>query len=150
MRYLLTAGLRSGSAWHNGVGWLLVAIDDTLTPKQQKAIAALLAEPTVERAAARVGIGHRTLHRWQHEDPIFADAYRDARRAAVTQAIARLQQVSSAAVCTLASVMADDTERGATRVTAARVVLELALRAVELEDLEQRITMLEAAATAPR
>ncbi len=68
----------------------------------------------------------------------------------MTQAIARLQQVSSAAVCTLETVMTDDTERGATRVAAARVVLELALRAVELEDLEQRIAMLEAAATAPR
>ncbi len=127
-----------------------MALDDTLTPKQQKAIAALLTEPTVERAAARVGIGHRTLHRWQHEDVTFANAYRDARRAAVTQAIARLQQASSAAVTTLESVMADDTERGATRVAAARVVLQLALRAVELEDLEQRVAMLEAVATAPR
>ena len=116
---------------------------DTLTARQEKAIAALLSEPTVEKAAAKVGVGLRTLHTWLH-DPTFADAYRAARREAVGQAIARLQQVSSAAVTVLETVMNDGDEKGATRVAAAKTVLETAIRAVELEDLAARLSELEA------
>ena len=115
-----------------------------MTAKQEKAIAALLNEATITAAAANVGVGERTLQTWLGEDR-FAEAYRTARRAAGTQAIARLQQVSSAAVSVLVRVMASSETPPATRVAAAKTVLEMAVRAVELEDLEARIALLEAA-----
>ena len=114
----------------------------SLTPKQEKAVAALLSEPSVTSAAQKAGIGLRTLHTWLAE-PAFADAYRTARREAVRQAIARLQQVSSEAVTVLETVMNDGDEKGATRVSAARTVLETAIKAVELEDLAARLDALE-------
>jgi hypothetical protein len=50
---------------------------------------------------ARVAsIGTQTLYRWMKE-PEFQAAYLEARRAAVAQSNARLQQASSAAVSTL-------------------------------------------------
>ncbi len=55
----------------------------------------------------------------------------------------RLQQVSGAAVSVLVQVMADKSNPAATRVNAAKTVLEFSFRAVELEDLAERIAALE-------
>lgn len=121
-----------------------MATSDHLSAKQQKCIAALLSEPTVTAAAAKVGVGERTVHTWLGE-PAFADAYRTARREAVRVAIGRLQQVSAGAVAVLVNVMADKTTPAATRVNAAKAVIEYSLKSVELEDLEQRIAALEEA-----
>ena len=114
----------------------------TLTPKQEKAITALLAQPTIEAAAASLGINPATVHRWLQE-PAFVEAYRSARRDAVGQAVTRLQQVSGGAVAVLVQVMADKATPAATRVNAAKTVLEFSFRAVELEDLAERIAALE-------
>lgn len=113
-----------------------------LTPKQERAIAALLAQPTIEAAAETLGINAATVHRWLG-DPAFQVAYRTARRDAVQQAVTRLQQVSGAAVAVLVQVMADRSKPAGTRVTAAKTVLEFSFRAVELEDLADRIEALE-------
>lgn len=116
---------------------------DSLTTKQHRAIVALLAEPTIKAAADAAGIGERTLHTWLGE-PAFELAYRTARRQAVRQAVARLQQASASAAATLASIAENRAERGHVRVQAAKAVLELAIRAVELEDLDARVAALEA------
>lgn len=63
-------------------------------------VAALLTQRNVEDAARSVGITTQTLVRWM-KVPEFQKAYREARRAAFGQSIARLQQASSAAVSTL-------------------------------------------------
>jgi len=78
--------------------------------------------------------------------PEFQAAYREARRAAFSQAIARLQQASSAAVATLLKVMVDANTPAASRVRAADCVLEHATKAIEIEDIEVRVSELERAA----
>jgi transposase-like protein len=67
--------------------------------KKEEAIAALLTQKNIEEAARSIGIGHATLLRWLKE-PEFDTAYREARRAAFRQSVARLQQASGAAVTT--------------------------------------------------
>ena len=62
--------------------------------KKEEAIAALLTQRNVEEAARVAGIGTQTLIRWL-KIPEFQAAYREARRAAVSQSNARLQQASS-------------------------------------------------------
>ena len=52
------------------------------------------------------GIGYKTLLRWL-ELPEFRDAYRRARREAIQQAVARLQQATGAASLTLIKLMTD-------------------------------------------
>ncbi len=115
---------------------------DVLTPQQQKACVALLTETTIAAAAKAAGVGERTLYRWL-DDATFAEAYRAARRKAVTQAVARLQQLSSGAVAVLAQVAADKHAPAHSRVAAASKILDLAIKAVELEDVIKRVEALE-------
>src|SRR5271163_4499885 len=68
--------------------------------RQARMIVALLEHLTQEKAAAVLGISTVTLWR-QMQKPDFAEAYRKARRQAVSLSVARLQQASSAAVATL-------------------------------------------------
>ena len=113
-----------------------------LSRKHEQAIAALLNERTIVKAAERVGVGEVTLWRWLQQNDFKAE-YRKARREVVGVAVGRLQQASCEAVQTLCDVMADSNAPASSRVSAARNVLELAMKAVELEDLEERISVLE-------
>ena len=117
--------------------------------KWEEAIAALLSQPNVDQAARISGLGARTLWRWL-QMPEFQAAYRQARREAFSQSIARLQQASSAAVSTLLKVMVDPTTPASSRVRAADCVLGHAAKAIEIEDLEVRVTQLEQAAEASK
>jgi hypothetical protein len=119
-----------------------------LTRKQEALISALLTTPTLAAAAQTVGIGEVTAWRWLKEPTVQA-AYRDARRAVVQQAITQVQQATGEAVETLRAVMQDPEAPASARVSAARVVIETAVKAVELEDLEARITALEQQAHRP-
>ena len=113
-----------------------------LTPKQEKAIHALLTHPTMEEAAESAGVNRVTLFRWlQQED--FQSAYTKARRESVKHAIARLQNRTGEAVEVLAEVMKDQTNAPAARVAAAKAVFEFSLKAVEIEDLAKRLAELE-------
>jgi len=120
-----------------------------LPRKQEEAVAALLSQRNIEDAARAAGVGTRTLLRWL-KLPEFQAAYREARRAAFGQSIARLQQASSAAVATLLKVMVDASAPAASRVRAADCVLDHASKAIEIEDIEVRVSELERAANLPK
>ena len=117
--------------------------------KQEEAIAALLSQRNLEDAARVAGIASKTLVRW-FKEPEFDAAYRAARRAAYSQSIARLQQASSAAVSTLLKVMVDANAPAASRVRAADCVLDHASKAIEIEDIEVRVSELERATSDPQ
>jgi hypothetical protein len=112
--------------------------------KKEEVIAALLTQRNVEDAARVVGIGTRTLIRWL-KIPEFQVAYLEARRGAVAQSNARLQQASSAAVSTLLKIMVDPGAPAASRVRAADRVLDHAKQAIENDDIEVRVAALERA-----
>ena len=116
-----------------------------IAPKQDKAIVALLSNRNIEEAAKACNIPPRTLYRWLRE-PAFDAAYREARRQAYGQSIARLQQGSTAAATTLLKVMVDAATPASTRVRAAESILTHAAKAIELEDIEARVAELERAA----
>ena len=97
--------------------------------KREEAVAALLTQRNVEDAAKVTGISAQTLIRWM-KLPDFQTAYREARRAAFGQSIARLQQASGAAVSTLLKVMIDPGSPASTRVRAADSVLNHAAKAI--------------------
>ena len=80
--------------------------------------------------------------------PEFQTAYREARRAAFGQAVARLQQATSAAATTLLKTMIDAGTPPSVRVRAAEAIFNHAAKAIEVEDLEARVTELERAAEA--
>ena len=82
--------------------------------KKEEAIAAPLTQRKVEEAAKSVGVGANTLLRWMKE-PEFQKAYRDARRQAFGQSIARLQQATGAAATTLLKITVDQNAPASTR-----------------------------------
>ena len=115
-----------------------------LDARQERMILALLEHPTNEKAAAPLGISSVTLWR-ATKKPEFAEAFRKARREAFSQSVARLQHASNAAVGTLLRVMTDREAPADSRVRAADVVLQAALRGMEMEDIEARVAELERA-----
>jgi hypothetical protein len=120
-----------------------------LPRKKEEAIVALLTHRNVEEAAHATHIGTNTLLRWM-KDPEFDAAYREARRRAYGQAIARLQQASSAATSTLLKLMVDPATPPAVKARVAESVLAHAAKAIEIEDLNVRLTELERAIEASR
>lgn len=112
--------------------------------KMEAAVAALLNQRTVDDAARVAGISVSTLLRWQ-KDPEFSAAYREARRAVVSQSSARMQQASSAAVSVMLKIMVDVKTPPACRLRAAETVLSHGIRGVEIEDIEVRVAELELA-----
>ncbi len=110
--------------------------------KKEQAIAALLVQPTIAKAAKQVGVGERTLLRWLQLDD-FQAALRIAQRKVLSQAIAQLQQAASESVRTFLSVMLDECASASARVAAGKIVLDFAIKGVDREHLEKRLTALE-------
>jgi hypothetical protein len=77
-------------------------------------------------------------------------AYRQARRAAFAQTIARLQQGSSAAATTLMKLMMDTATPPSTRAHCSEAIINLSSKAIELEDIEARLGALEQAVEASK
>lgn len=115
---------------------------EKLPRKQAQAIVALLSSPTMAQAAEIAGVGVSTLIRWQ-KNPNFAEAYRTARREVVAQATGKLSQICAEAVGVLQDVMRNPQTPAASRVMAARSVIDYAFRAVEFEDLSARVEAIE-------
>jgi hypothetical protein len=110
--------------------------------KMEQAIAALLTRPSIEDAARLAGVGEKTLRRWMRE-PQFEVRYLRARREVVSQTIARMQQATGAAGVTILKLMTDPNVPAAVRLRAAECVFDLAVKGIELEDLERRLSELE-------
>ena len=113
--------------------------------KQDDAIVALLTQRNNEEAARAADISVSTLLRWMNQ-PAFDKAFRDAKRNAFAQTIARLHHLSSAAVSTLGRIMLDPETPASTRVRAADSILDHTIKAIEIEDIEARVSDLERAA----
>lgn len=69
----------------------------------------------------------------------------EARRAAFGQAVARLQQGTTAAATTLLKVLVDQNTPASVKVRAAEAILNHAAKAIEVEDIEARVAAPEAA-----
>lgn len=114
-----------------------------LTYKQNRAILALLSEPTVKAAAAAAKIAEVTIHRWLN-DPTFSAALKETRSRVFESTLTALQSASGVAVETLREVMEDKTAQPAARVSAAKTVLEISVRARDIIETEERLRLLEA------
>jgi hypothetical protein len=96
-----------------------------LTPRHERAIAALLTERTHRAAAEKIGVTPATLCRWLQQ-PLFRSAYLDTRRELVDAAVGRMQAAAGQAVQTLvtASVQA---KRDSDRIRASLALLDHAV-----------------------
>jgi hypothetical protein len=116
---------------------------EKLSRLQDQAVAALLQHATIGRAAEAVGVNEKTLRRWLAL-PDFRRAYLDHRRQVVDQAVALVQQMGGSAVLALGEALRHEDVNA--RVRAAKIVLDMGRKGVELDDVMERLEALEAAA----
>jgi hypothetical protein len=117
---------------------------DKVSRKHEQAIAALLAHGTLGKSAAASNVSESTLRRWLKE-PQFQDAYSQAKRQLLEGTINRLRSIGADGVNALHEVAIDRSSPAGARVSAGRSILEVLLRAVEVQDLAERLDKLEAA-----
>ncbi len=115
---------------------------DDLTPKQRKAVRALLAAPDVTAAAKEAGCSRDTVYRWMGE-PAFVAALHAGEAEALAAVSRSLVRLAERAAATLEGAMSDEGTPAATRVRAADAVLGRLLQVRELVTLETRVRELE-------
>lgn len=113
-----------------------------MTQKQQKALLALLTEPTRAKAAATAGITVKTLRSYL-DDPEFQAEYKKAFSSMVEDATRQAQQALAPALSTLREIVEDGGENAQARVSAARSILEYSMKLTEQLDILERIEALE-------
>lgn len=114
-----------------------------LPGKQEAALVALLAHPTVRDAAKEAKIAEGTLWRYL-SDPVFSVRYTEARAEVTKHLIMRLQADSTKAAKVLIDIAQDEAAPASARVTAAKAIIEGALKGAELHDLMARVEAIEA------
>lgn len=114
-----------------------------LTGKQARVLASLVGGATIEAAAKACRVNPATVHEWFKKDD-FREAYREALGDVISHASGQLKAACGVAVATLREVASDAAAPAGSRVSAARAIIELSQKAVELEDLAARIEALEA------
>jgi hypothetical protein len=117
---------------------------DKTSRKVETAIAALLSHGTLGQASVASSISESTLRRWLKE-PYFQAAYSQAKRQLLEGTVNRLRSIGDAAVDGLSEVVKDKSSPAGARVSAGRAILEIMLKAVEVQDLTDRLDKLEEA-----
>ncbi|MCF8051582.1 MAG: hypothetical protein K9L59_10120 [Desulfobacterales bacterium] len=115
---------------------------EKLSRNQERAIGALLLNPSIAGAAQAIGVAEKTLWRWLQEEG-FQEHYRAARKEVINQALGAVQGAISSAVQTLKTIMEDGKAPASSRVSAARAIIDAGLKVAEIEDLVHRIDRIE-------
>ena len=114
-----------------------------MSEEQRDILAALMAYPTKTAAAKALRISRGALYR-QLAEPELREAYDELRAAAIADATDSLQTVAEQAVSVLHEIANDPGVVPNVRVSAASKLLDTAIKAHELQDVMQRLAVLEA------
>ena len=109
---------------------------------RERAVLALLSEKTVTEAAAKAGIGEKTLRRWLSQDEAFQAEYAAARNAAYQAGIHRAQALTGRAMDTLEELL-DAKINANVRLGAARTVAEIGIHQHDAETILQKLDEIE-------
>ncbi|MGF1917225.1 phage replication protein [Enterococcus faecalis] len=113
-----------------------------LNIRQEKFLKALLEAGSIDEACKKANINRTTGYKYL-KDNLFMQEYRKIRREAMQQVTARLQKVSEEAVTVLKEIMLDEANSPNARVQAAKNILEMSYRSIELDDLGERLEKVE-------
>lgn len=114
-----------------------------LPAKQESFLAALLSHSTIKAACEESNISETTGWRYLNDEK-FKERYRKAQRQVVEHVLVRLRTDASEASKALREIVDDVTAASSARVAAARTILEITFKSVELYDIEGRMDVLEA------
>lgn len=113
---------------------------EEINRKQEKVMLDLLNGSTVTDASKTNKVSETTIYNWL-QDETFKTAYRKLRRESVENSLAQIQQATTEAVETLRRNLT--CENPSVEVRTAQIILDNAVKAVELTDLAERIEKLE-------
>lgn len=108
---------------------------------KQKALIALLSTNTVKEAAKDCDLSVETLYRFLRDVEFLAE-YRSQRRNLMEATLGRIQQASDQAVHTLRRNLACG--HSGSEIRAAQIILDQAIKGIEITELLERIELLEA------
>lgn len=113
-----------------------------LSANQIKAIAALLKFPFIKDAAQACGLGRRTIDRYLKQ-PHFKAELRKQQDGLIVAASAALAGLAGDAIKTLGEIVKDEEASASVRVRAAIAILEQRRKTTELDELAERVQILE-------
>lgn len=115
----------------------------------EKILSALIATKTISAAAASAGVSERTIYS-RLADNDFRAEYERRQGMTLDAACRALQEAMTDAVEVLTTIMKESDTSPATRISAARSVLDYGVKLTELTDLAARVAALEEAAKEAR
>jgi phage terminase small subunit len=118
-----------------------MAQNGNLTPKQRKFVAAVMASTSVKAAAAASGVGERTAHRWIREENVQRELDK-ALDATLTDTTRIFVRATSAALQVLLESLRDE-KPDSIRLSAAKTVLDGAMKLYELTNISRRVGVIE-------
>jgi hypothetical protein len=113
------------------------------TRHRQAAIVALISTASLQEASAAANVSPRTLNRYLADESFKAE-YREAKARMLDGALNRLRSASLQAVEVLVEISNDVAAASSARVSAAKAIIELSLKAGAIEEIEDWLLELEA------
>lgn len=117
-------------------------MNENLTPKQRRAVEALLTKGDITQAAIEAKVSRETIYRWMKNQ-----AFRTAIQVGTQQALEGLSRsllsLGDQAIMTFSDALNDSSASLTIRIRVADLVLGRLLQLCELVDLEERIRRLE-------
>ena len=113
-----------------------------ITPRQHKAIAAMLTEKDIRAAAASAEVGYTTLRRWL-EDDFFINELRRAEGEIIASAVRSLISDLDKNILTMKEIRDDPESPVYVRLRAAQIIDQSLIKWREALDLELRLEALE-------
>lgn len=114
----------------------------TLSTKQRRFMAALLAEPTTRAAARVAGVSETCAWRWLRTDPVRSELASQQDAMLGQAAAALVSDMAEARQCLL-DTLRDAKTPASVKVRAAAVILDCGLRLFEMRTLAERVAELE-------
>ena len=111
-----------------------------ISNKQEKLIALLLTEKTIDEACKKANVNVTTYWRWMQNEN-FLRHYRTTRRGILENTVAKLQSVTYQAIETLERNLT--CKNPGAEIRSAQIILEQSLKGLETLDIENRLGMLE-------
>jgi len=113
---------------------------DDLSANQEKLIALLLTEKTIDEACKKTEVNVTTYWRWM-QDESFLREYRKVRRGILENTVAKLQSVTYQAIETLERNL--HCENPSVEIRCAQIILEQSMKGLETLEVENRVEILE-------
>lgn len=111
-----------------------------LSDRQLMAIPHLVSSPTLEEGRRRAEIANGTLYNWL-KDPEFRRELQRQRNEVAKDALDHLKGAAGKAVDTLIRLM--DSQKPYIRKAAAEKIIDYTLKAIEIEEIEERLAKVE-------